>query len=94
MDSVEQLSDRDRHRLNAAVGWLELGAPGWADDELKALPNNFRKSTEGLDVRWRILAQTAAWPDANIIAKTLIQSRPDEPNGWIHCRRSRRNLYD
>lgn len=84
MDSVEQLSARDRHRLEAVVGWLELDAPGWAEDEFSALPLAFQQSPDGLEIRWRILALTATWSDANLIAKTLIQICPDEPSGWIH----------
>lgn len=84
MDSVAKLSARDRHRLQATVGWLELGAPGWADEEFVALPIAFQQGPDGLEIRWRILAQSAAWSDANIVAKALIQISPEEPSGWIH----------
>ena len=82
MEHMKPLSYPARHRLNAALGWLELGDPGEAAAELDPLPPWLRQHPDVLELRWRIAATTRNWEVGLELAAALIRVAPDRPAGW------------
>ena len=81
------MSDTDfqvAHSLNAVVGWLELGNTREARVELEALPKNFEKNAEILDLRWLLHAREGDWAGALKVAQRFVELHPEDPSGWLH----------
>lgn len=78
------LEPPDSHHLNAAVGWLELGAPREAAHELSLLSAAARQRPEALEILWRVCAAGREWTEALHVACLLVKLVPDGPVGWIH----------
>ncbi len=64
-------------RVQAAVGWLELGLPLEADEELEGIEPGLHTRSECLAVRVIIYQKLARWERMEIIAKQLCQRQPD-----------------
>lgn len=80
---MQELDFSEYHRLNAAIGWLELGNPREAEAEFLALEPRHREHPDALEVQWRICASRKDWPQALEVAHKLQLSAPDNPAGWI-----------
>ena len=74
----------DQHHLNAAEGWLELGNPLEASEELEKVTPSLRAHPAVLILRWNIYAMAKNWEACIDLAKTLTQLVPDREQGWIH----------
>jgi len=74
----------DRHFVQAAAGWLELGNPSEAAAELNQLSPRFARHPDVLEIRWRLCAAEHAWVEALEVAQAVTQVAPDRPSGWIH----------
>jgi tetratricopeptide (TPR) repeat protein len=74
----------DTHYLNAAQGWLELGATAEAHGELLKISLQARFHPEVLKVRWDVYARTGHWEFAHTIAQGLIAFLPDDPIGYLN----------
>jgi Flp pilus assembly protein TadD len=74
----------DRHHLNAATGWLELGALDEARRELARLQGDHLFHPEVLAVRWKLFAQLGEWKAALEIARLHVRIAPDTVEPWIH----------
>ena len=70
--------------LRAAQGWLELGKPLEANEELEWITPQLRSHPDVMEVRWQISANLEKWERALEIATALAKMRPDWPNGWIY----------
>ena len=81
---MDELEPPDRHHLNAAAGWLELGSPLEARAELLRISEAHQQRREVLELHWRICAEEKDWPTALAVARQLVQVDPDNPTGWIH----------
>jgi Flp pilus assembly protein TadD len=81
---MAELESPDRHHLNAATGWLELGNPREARAELLRISPPHQQRPEVLELHWRICAEEKDWPTAFAIARQLVQAAPDDATGWIH----------
>jgi predicted Zn-dependent protease len=81
---VLKLEPPDSHHLDAAIGWLGLGCPKDAREELEKLSVASRNHPVALEVRWAINAKEARWDEALKIAEWECQQRPDDPTGWLH----------
>jgi hypothetical protein len=74
----------DTHHLQAAIGWLELGNPSEAGEELTRLSREVLDHPDVLEVRWQICALTGSWDAAVPIAELLVGTDPGRSAGWIH----------
>ena len=72
----------DRH-LQAAVGFLELGMPLDASDEIEAIEPEMKTLSEVLAVRVEIFRALSKWELMEIVARQLAYQQPDEPQSFI-----------
>ena len=79
-----KLAPPDSHHLEAAEGWLELGAHLEADAELDKIAPRLRDHPDVLELRWQIYALDNRWPACVDIAQAIIQAAPNRALGWIH----------
>ena len=70
----------ERH-LRAAQGYLELGLPLDANEEIENIPPEFKTDAEVLAVRMEIFRALEAWDLMEAVARQLCHRRPDDP----HC---------
>src|SRR6266516_3278553 len=82
--SVAELHPPDLHHLRAAIGWLELGNPTEAGEEIARLSPESLDNPNVLAVRWQICAATQSWDAARDIAHRQVAVAPERVNGWIH----------
>lgn len=74
----------DRHRLNAAIGWLELGAVDEANRELAQLTAASVFHPDVLAFRWHLLAESREWASALEVARLHVRTAPKSAEAWIH----------
>ncbi len=74
----------DRHHLNAAAGWLELGALAEAQRELARISGSNLFQAEVLDFRWHLLTAQHAWAEALEVARLHVRTEPKSAEAWIH----------
>ena len=79
-----ELEPPDTHYLAAAEGWLELGAPEEAFNELNQLSPTARDHPDGLHLLWATHAANEDWQAALDVSEQLVTSAPDVSAGWIH----------
>jgi len=92
----------DIHRLQAAIGWLELGAFSEANQELQKITPQLRSHPSFLKILWAVYARSGCWAAALVAAITSAAVAPDEPQPWLnlafsldqlnHTREARDNL--
>ncbi len=78
------LEPPDSHHVSAAQGWMELGCPREADEELAQIGPTLRRHPEVLQLRWHILAKSKRWDQCLDIGRTMVEVEPEEPYGWIN----------
>lgn len=78
------LEPPDTHHLAAAMGWLELGNPSEAGQELARLAAASLEHPDVLSVRWEVCAATRSWDAALEVAEILTSKFPERASGWIH----------
>ena len=81
---IEPLAPPDSFHLSAAVGWLELGNHGEANDELERIAPAFRIHPDVLKVRYEVYAKAGKWEIAADIAQAITKAVPDVSYGWFH----------
>lgn len=74
----------DQRHLVAAQGWLELGLPLEANEELEKITPQLRAHPDVLEVRWHIYANEQKWEACVDIANAIIKLAPEKSGGWIH----------
>ena len=74
----------DSHHLNAAIGWLELGNPLEAGDEIARISEPFLEHPDVLEVRWQICAAGQSWEAGLAVAECLAGKAPERASGWLH----------
>jgi hypothetical protein len=82
-DVLNKLPYPDRFHFNAAEGWLCLGDPVAAHEELDQINPSLFLRRDVLLLRWYIYAKANKWDSALAIAEQLVQSRPTDPRGWL-----------
>ena len=82
--AVAELNQPDAFHLRAAVGWLELGNPAEAGEEIARISGNAIAHPDVLEVRWQICAATQSWDAAAPVAEELVAAAPKRVSGWIH----------
>lgn len=78
------MNSQDQRFIDAAEGWLGLGNPAEANDELERITPKMRAHPKVLCVRWKIYAEAKKWEQAAEIAKIISEISPDVPFGFIH----------
>jgi tetratricopeptide (TPR) repeat protein len=78
------LEPPDTHHLRAACGWLELGNPAEAGEEIARIRPEFLHHPDVLEVRWAICAAGCRWEPALEVAEVLIRVDPARASGWLH----------
>lgn len=73
----------DAQHLRAAEGWLELGNPGEANQELDHIAVEWRAHPDVLTLRWQIQMRGKKWDACWVIARALTEDSPRDPRGWI-----------
>ena len=72
----------DRH-LHAAVGYLELGLPLEAHEEIKDIEPEMRTRTDVLILRLEVFQALEKWELMRTIARQLCNRQPDEPDSFL-----------
>jgi len=80
----EKLDSPDTHYVRAAEGWLELGNPAEAGEEIARVSPPMLDHPEVLEVRWEICAAGQRWEPALEIAERQVRTAPERCSGWIH----------
>ena len=81
---MQVLQASDRHRLNAALGWLGLDSPADARAELDAIAPAQQSHPEVLEARWLLCAHEKIWHDALVVADCELAAAPGIAVGWLH----------
>lgn len=77
------LSPNDRSHLLAAEGYLELGLPLDANEELEKIDADKRNESEVLIVRLEIYETLEKWELVQTVAKTLVNRHPDSIDWFV-----------
>jgi len=80
----QELQPSDIHHLRAAVGWLELGNPSEAGEDIARISSGGLDHPSVLKVRWHICAASQSWEAAVPVATHLVELCPGEADNWIH----------
>ena len=80
---MEELPPADGHRLRAAQGWLELGDPQSAGEELEKITPEFQAHPVVLVIRFQVFVQAKQWDRAYEVADTLVQALSESGFGWL-----------
>ncbi len=72
----------DRH-LQAAQGFLELGLPLDANEEIESIEPEMKTLSEVLAVRLEIFRTLGKWELMEVVARRLCRQQPDEPQWFI-----------
>lgn len=81
---MSALESPDIHHLTAAVGWLELGNPAEAGEEISKIAALNLEHPDVLEVRWQICAALKSWEAALEVATILIRKVPEQDSAWLH----------
>ncbi len=74
----------DKHHLNSASGWLELGNTAEALADMEKLSSAGRVQIEALEVSWKIFAAQQRWEEAAGIGREMVRAAPAITDGWIN----------
>jgi hypothetical protein len=80
---MKELSNADRFQIEAAEGWLMLGNPVEANEELEKISTENRRHPAALSVRWQVYATAEWWEAAWIVSKVLCEVLPESAEAWI-----------
>ncbi len=88
---MKDLPIADKFQIEAAEGWLMLGNPAEANEELDKLSPENRRHPAALSIRWQVYAAAEWWEAAWIISRVLCDALPGSPEVWICQANSLRN---
>jgi tetratricopeptide (TPR) repeat protein len=71
------------HQLRAAQGFLELGDPDSAWEELESIPAEERAHPIALRLRVYIYREKKRWMEMAEISRHLTEVEPDQPEHWV-----------
>lgn len=87
------LTLNERRNLEAAEGWLMLGDPLEAHEELEHITGENAYHPAVLAMRWQVYAAAEWWEAAYVVSKALCEFAPYSSEAWIcqantlrHCR--------
>ena len=73
-----------KHYISAAVGWLELGNPAEAGEEIARVDPAYLEHPDVLELRWQICAAGRRWQPALEVAELLLKNSPENASAWLH----------
>jgi tetratricopeptide (TPR) repeat protein len=79
-----KLEAPDLHHLCAAQGWLELGNPAEAGEEIARITPSLLEHPDVLEMRWAVCAAGQRWEPALELAELLVEAAPERSSGWVH----------
>ena len=74
----------DIHYLRAAEGWLELGNPAEARNELSCISHLNQSHPGVLSVRWHVEERSRNFTDCVKIAREMIRLNPNDARGFMN----------
>lgn len=77
------LSHAERFNLEAAEGWLMLGNPLEAHEELEKITSENNYHPAVLAMRWQVYAAAGWWEAAYVVSKALCEFAPCSCEAWI-----------
>jgi predicted Zn-dependent protease len=80
---MNALTHAERFQLEAAEGWLMLGNPAEAHEELEKVTGGASYHPAVLSMRWQVYAAARWWEAAYVVAKALCELAPHSPETWI-----------
>lgn len=80
---MNALTERERFQLEAAEGWLMLGNPVEAHEELEQITGENSRHPAVLAMRWQVYAAARWWEAAWVVAKALCEMAPQSAEAWI-----------
>lgn len=81
---MTKLEPPDSHHAVAAIGWLELGNPVEAGEELARVSAANLNHPDVLELRWAVCAEGKSWDAAAEVAGSLVAVAPERSSGWVH----------
>jgi predicted Zn-dependent protease len=81
---MRSLEHPDSFHLEAARGWLALGSPLEAENELERIGPKEREHLEVMEVWWEISARKTEWHRCVDLADSVIKAAPNRAQGYIH----------
>ena len=81
---MKTFSLADVRHLEAAEGWLGLGDPGSAGEELDAIAEPLSGHQAVLHLRWEVFSAGRKWERALEVATTLAFLEPTDKRTWLH----------
>jgi uncharacterized protein HemY len=76
---MKRLPPSGRPHLRAAEGWLELGNPHEASEELENIAPRLRVHPDVLEIRWRIYAAAERWDACLDLAVAVVTPASTPP---------------
>ena len=73
------LSSSVANTLRQTYGWLELGCPNEAAEELEHLPDTLHSTREVLKLKCTILSSASDWKELRVLGATSAMYFPQEP---------------
>ena len=81
---MSELSHPEAFHLQAAQGWLELGDPASARQELERIGSDGQSTPAVLMVRWHIHEREKNWEDCVQVGQMLVKLTPQIPVAWVN----------
>lgn len=80
---MNALTHAEQFQLEAAEGWLMLGNPIEAHEELEKIVGDGTYHPAVLSMRWQVYAAARWWEAAYVVSKALCEIAPHSPEAWI-----------
>lgn len=80
---MNALTQAERFQIEAAEGWLMLGNPIEAHEELEKIGGEASCHPAVLSMRWQVYAAARWWEAAFVVSKALCELAPHSPEAWI-----------
>lgn len=89
---MNALTQAERFQLDAAEGWLMLGNPIEANEELEQIAGDNSYHPAVLSMRWQVYAAARWWEAAFVVSKALCELAPHSAEAWICQANTLRNF--
>ena len=80
---MKALTHAERFQVEAAEGWLMLGNPLEANEELEKIAGDASYHPTVLSMRWQVYAAAGWWEAAFVVSKALCELAPESSAAWI-----------
>ena len=80
---MNALTNAERFQIEAAEGWLMLGNPQEAHEELEKITGEASYHSTVVSMRWQVYATAGWWEAAAVVSKALCELAPQSPAAWI-----------